>query len=137
MVEIKNLAIKIRKAFEEIERKKYYRPDLTGYCKRASIQFFLEARKQGFDVSIAASYVHVYNIYDRYIVDITASQFGVQDRVLITQISKRSQNRYWKPRPGGENIKSLEELNNIGWIIYQSEIDEDYKFVKKYLGEDK
>lgn len=137
MVEAKKLALKIRKAFEEIENRRYYRFDLPGYCKRASIQFFLEARKRRFDVNIAASYVHVYNIYDGYIIDITASQFGVQDRVLITKINERSQNGYWKPRPGGENIKSLEELNNIGWIVYPFEVEEDYKFVMKHLGEDK
>jgi len=138
MVEVKRLAHKIRDAFEEIYRHQFKNPSsnptLGGFCKRASVQFFIEAQRLGYDVRLVAADGHVYNVYDGHIIDITATQFGKTDRVWITkQIG--NQTGYWQPKKNGNELSSLDELYKAGWSSWSEEFNKDSEMVAKYLSE--
>jgi hypothetical protein len=136
MTEVKELADKIRLAFEEIEIEEGYdNGDLTGFCKRASVQLFLAANERGLPVELVCGSGHVYNLYDGHIIDITATQFGVEDKVWITKIDKCIEFIHpWKPK--GDPCNCLEELKNFGWYTSEEEIKGDLEIVRKYLETD-
>lgn len=86
---VKKIAKKIRAAFEEIEKKEYGRPsDLGGYCGRASIQLYLACRREGIRIGLHEGCGHMFNTYDGRIIDVTATQFGINRKVYVKKIPK-------------------------------------------------
>lgn len=122
---IKDIAIKVRKAFEEIEKKDYgYRfldydgndyyikNNLGGYCGRAAIQLFLACRRKNIDIEIEEGVGHSYNKLGDYIIDITATQFGKYPKVHIRKYKSRKPEYYQKVR----THLSTNSLANEFWI---------------------
>jgi len=117
MVKIKRIASQVRAAYEDIAGKDN---DLCGYCCRASAQLLLAAQRHGIHgVQIVLGSGHVFNVYDKHIIDVTATQFGVADKVYITPYDPDGDvlsNGWWKTRGGPYN--SLDEFEEIsGWRV--------------------
>jgi len=97
------LAEKVRAAFEEIGS---CNCDLAGWCGTASSHLAEAAKRLGIHgVDICVGSGHVYCMYSDNIIDITATQFGVQDKVFIVslfdlkeELAKRQLDNwfYWK-----------------------------------------
>jgi len=140
MVEVKKLANSNRDAYEAYERELWGGGDgrivnLCRYCKLASVQLFLAAQKRGIDVKLAAANGHVYNIYDGHIVDITATQFGISDRVFVAK-AEGNQTGNWEPKKDGNNLSSLEELSRVGWCTSEVELQNDKEIIKEFVKEE-
>ena len=131
---IKEIAFNIRRAFEEIEKGEGMRlGGLCGYCKRASIQLYLEAHRRGLDVRLVATPGHVYNTYGDYIVDVTATQFGIASPVWVVR-KEGNQISYWTPTK--DNL-TVEQLNNeTFWFVGERQTKEDSQIVQKYMQEE-
>ena len=131
------LASKIRIAFEDLAKRSNRKSNLTGYCIRASIQLHLAAKDLGISVSMVPSDFHVYNVYGDKIIDITATQFGKRKKVWIVNFNEANKTSHWQPRCNyrKEEIacSSIEELLCSGWWVYKRDINNDCRFVKKYL----
>jgi hypothetical protein len=79
---VKRLAEQVRAAFEE-----RVGGDLGGVCARASIEFHLAAERLGVSgVELCVGSGHIYNMYEDYVIDITATQFDVKDPVLVVRL---------------------------------------------------
>lgn len=129
---IKEIAKKIRKAFEEIEESETYnKGDLGGYCARASIQLYLACRREGIRISMVEGIGHMYNKYNGKIIDITATQFGERSKVLIREYKKEppEYHKYLRKHP------SVISIINLWWAPYYEQVLSDGKTVKKYLGD--
>jgi hypothetical protein len=87
---VKKIAKKVRAAFEEIEEKEYGSKytDLGGYCGRASVQLYLACRRAGITIGLHEGYGHMFNTYNGRIIDITATQFGINKKVYVKKIDK-------------------------------------------------
>lgn len=134
---IKDIAKKIRKAFEEIERKEDYSEaslwgfDLGGYCGRAAIQLYLACKKSGIKIKIIEGIGHAYNEYNGHIIDITATQFGKYPKVHIRKYKCKPHyipEFYQKVR----THLSTKSLADAFWIP-QHLIDRDKEVVLKYI----
>ena len=134
--DVERLAHKIRDAFEEIAKSERGGQvgslDMCGYCLRASVQLFLEGRKRGMDMRMVAAWGHVYNSFEDYIIDITATQFGVMERVMVRP-KFGNQIGSWEPETDGEDILFLGGLNKVGWSARQSDTHNDAKVVARHL----
>lgn len=93
--EVKKIAGKVREIFEQIEAdesgdkyNRYCMTDLGGYCGRASIQVYLACKRAKIrGIELWDTGRHTFNIYEGKIVDITATQFGRQDKVLVRSMN--------------------------------------------------
>ena len=128
---IKNIAKKIRKAFEEIEKKEndgFGGYGLGGYCVRAAAQLYLACKKAGIKVKIVEGVGHAFNEFDGYIIDITATQFGKYPKVHIRKYKNRPPEFYQKI----SSHLSTKSLIETFWIK-QLEIENDEEIVSKYF----
>jgi len=131
------LAKNIRIAYEHLAIRSNKKTNLAGYCSRASVQLHLIAKELGINVAIVPSYFHVYNVYDNKIIDITATQFGKRKRVWIVNFNKTNKISHWQPKCNYKKeefiCNSIEELLFSGWWIYKRDINNDRRFINKYL----
>jgi hypothetical protein len=132
--EVVQIANNIRTAFEALAERSNRDKNLCGYCARASVQLFLAAQAKGHDVKISIGDGHIYNIFQDYIIDITATQFGKKKKIWIVR-TKRNQIGYWRNPYFGRNplCNSIDELYNKIWAISKKDIYNDQRFVRKYL----
>lgn len=110
------IAGKVRDAFEEIGKNEQYPSNLCGLCLRASAQLFAAAADFGIDIQIIGGIGHCFNMCDGYIIDVTATQFGEIDRVLVVHPAnvavRQSSFSSWKK----ESVSvSLEEAYARTW----------------------
>ncbi|MGW8177497.1 MAG: hypothetical protein ACWGQW_01705 [bacterium] len=127
MERLKKVAEQVRKAYEEIAATENRNKNLCGYCCRASSQLLLAAQRHGIDgVEIVVGSGHVYNLYKGQIVDVTATQFDVPDRVHMTPFNQPS--GPWTVSSGPH--KTLQEMQlKSGWNPFPSN---DIPTVLKY-----
>lgn len=138
--EVLALANKIRNSFEALAIRGNNNLNLSGYCWRASIQLFLAAKERNIDIKIAASDTHVFNVFNGYIIDITATQFKKKKKVWVAKYCKGNFKKHWNPRvlkKGDDPLcNSVSELfSKCGWWTPRDRIYKDKRFVKKFLGE--
>jgi len=69
--------------------------DLAGLCHDASCALFGLAKKNGISVEMGESSCHWFVLLDNMIVDITATQFGVPDKVAVLPIEEAKEG-WWK-----------------------------------------
>jgi hypothetical protein len=134
VTEIKKLAGQVRKAFEKIAEKEQMGTDLCGLCARASVQLFLEARRKGIFIGLIAGKGHVYNVYKGHIVDITATQFGFEDKVRI--VPSLAQERLQSSGAYGTNhgrIRSVKDLFRKSWSVPRETIKRDRTTVRQFV----
>jgi len=90
------LAKIVRQACEFYTEKTECGPeDLAGLCYDASCALFGLAKKNGISVEMGESSCHWFVLLDNMIVDITATQFGVPDKVAVLPIEEAKEG-WWK-----------------------------------------
>jgi hypothetical protein len=84
---VEELAKQVRAAFEEIARKNGYSEGLGGLCGTASNHLAAAAKRLGIEgVDVCDGGGHVYCMYQQHVIDITATQFGVKEPVLVVKL---------------------------------------------------
>jgi len=130
MVRVKRIASQVRKAFEEIAVVEKWSYDLSGLCDRASVQLFLAAERHGIKgVSLVIGSGHVYNMYDSFVIDVTATQFGKKDSVYVVPFHIKEMEGAWAVSNGP--FKSfVDYLYNGGWSAQY--VGHDFPYVLKH-----
>jgi len=111
---LESTAIQVRSWAEDEEmREDRDRPDLNGYCARASGEFSrrLARKKVDHEIHMSVSDIgcHVYVVVDDYIYDVTATQFPEyrNQKVLIKHVREAEVNWY---HCSADIFKSADEL---------------------------
>jgi len=145
--DVLSLARKVRNAFEEIGENKR----LGGFCARASIQLHLAAERMGIrGVDICIGQGHVYCMYNDTVIDVTATQFGIEDEVFTSKIldlketvnkdgvrrhsSWEQLNRFHDLADGYKVAKRIGSWANW-WVCDKQTIADDMHYVLKHTGE--
>ena len=134
--QVKEIAKKVRKAFEEIEENEGGGPfGLIGYCGRASIQLYYACRRAGLnDIELWDGDGHTFNVYRDTIVDITATQFGHRSKVYTCKFNDRE-----KRMRECEYITDGKDegrcfVPSKNWAYDHRVVRRDSSIVKKHLG---
>jgi len=79
------VAKEVRSWAESLANKKpfAYESDLCGLCAIASAKLHKELKKQKIASEIHIGYGHVFLVVENHIVDVTATQFGLKEKVVI------------------------------------------------------
>ena len=130
---VKTIARKVRKAFEEIARNEHYSSDLAGLCGRASSQLFLACKRAGINnIELHSSNDHSYNIYNKHIVDVTATQFGHDSEVHVEKVKDVPPSRYH--HNSIMQHKSAIRCNHLSYVFKRNGLNKDRRVVQKFLG---
>lgn len=86
---LRNIAAQTRKLLENVSKDLMpsVRPDLGGLCGYGSIMLVDKLKEKGYDPSIISGWGHWFVKCDKYLLDITASQFG-QPNVVVRDYEK-------------------------------------------------
>lgn len=86
--------------------------NLGGWCVLASKTLFLALRARHIPCELRFGSGHCYLVYGDYIVDVTATQFGVKDRVAVVKVEDEAttRNTFWQNYGGVKTVKDL-----AGW----------------------
>lgn len=92
-------AEQVRKSYELFrnlneENKKLYYPDLGGLCAKASYALFDRLKNHNMPVAMAGNDQHFFVICDNHIIDVTATQFGHTEPVVVKPIEEADKD-YW------------------------------------------
>ena len=105
---IYNISRKCRKRLEKYAKDFNFPDNLEELCAIASATLFKEFEKHGIKSKIILNPFHCFVKIDDKIVDITASQFGVQyPKILIKKYEKVEDNLWWKEEKSFTSIKRL------------------------------
>jgi nitrogen regulatory protein PII len=93
---IYKIATKVRRWVEDLEAEHtqisefdgFGRPSLMGRCVIASTKLMQELHKNDIDCYVALTDCHGYVVAGKSIVDVTATQFGMEDEVFIMPLSE-------------------------------------------------
>jgi len=88
---ILKIAYRVRRECENIQSNNSdcFPPDLGGLCAISSVKLHKELEKSGIKTEIAITKTHCFLLFKgKYVIDITATQFGFKERVLIIPLSK-------------------------------------------------
>lgn len=95
------IALETRKYFESVAKREWKRPTLKGLCNRASRYLALKLKEAGHPVEIKhgnmldargepANIFHTWTVFNNtHIIDLTATQFGYTDKVLISSVNSK------------------------------------------------
>ncbi len=87
ILKLKELAGEVR-VWAEGKQKKYpelFAPNLTGICAKASAEL---CERLSFPSKIAINDCHAYVVYNELAIDITATQFGIEEKIFIFDFKK-------------------------------------------------
>lgn len=103
-------------------------PDLCGACMYGSIMVFNALKELGRDPRLVEGDGHWFTHCDGYLIDITASQFGMKDVEvrLIDAVDDKTQ-RFWVPVKITKSIRRM----HVCFIQYADEIEEARKIIKQ------
>ena len=132
---VKHIARGVRKAFEEIEKGdrgpfRVRNEMLAGYCGRASTQLYLACRRAGIRVGLKEGRGHMFNTYKGRIIDVTATQFGERNKVVVRKIPESKHNLPEYHRQIGSHRSAKSGVQVYGAI---EDIRKDGKIVRKHL----
>lgn len=90
--------MKVRKALERVQQE--YDPEdwydnLCGACAVGSYLLMAALARKGIKVKAAIAPGHCFLIYKDKIIDVTATQFGHYDKVVIKPLKEGETHRYW------------------------------------------
>jgi hypothetical protein len=88
LMRLLGLARKIRLALEKVAIENGYNDDLGGLCYDATLILSEIASQSNIEVELAQGYGHWFVLYNDMIVDITATQFGVKEKVMVISTSE-------------------------------------------------
>lgn len=103
MRQIKKTALRVRKNLERLAEE--FMPEdwcedtLCGACCVGSYGLMLELRRKGIKVKGCIAPGHCFVKYKDKVIDVTATQFGYDDKVLIKSVAETKINRrpHWNP----------------------------------------
>jgi hypothetical protein len=95
-----NLARFTRTVFEKESRLE----DLAGMCYDASCFLHTIAKAYGIETRIGAGVGHYFVVYNNMIIDVTATQFGIKEKVVIIPIDKAKEVGRWWDFMGFEDV---------------------------------
>jgi len=124
-----NIRAELEKSLEDEFSGVFY-GDLTGMCAIATSKLFQKCVERNFDVKIAYNHNHVFLRYKRYVIDITATQFGSKfKKVEVRPLKEMRQLKTSQPNWGKtywdvkERFSSVEDLRahlfKENWPKYQ------------------
>jgi len=128
------LANQVRLAFEEIGS--LSPPSLVGFCGRASIQLHLAAKRHGIKVDLCVGSGHMYCMFGQDVIDVTATQFGMEDKVFhmnLLKLARTYDNYYYWDQFG--RYKSFSDLIAAYPCWCSARIDSDKVIVMKHTNE--
>lgn len=107
-----NLARFTRTVFEK-KASNGWREDLAGMCYDASCFLYTIAKAHGIDTKIGAGYRHYFIVYNNMIIDVTATQFGVKEKVVVMPIEEAMIAGKWWEFIGFESVSYPEYERKI------------------------
>jgi len=96
--------------------------DLTGLCAIASSELFTRLKRKGLSPVICLNVLdscdcHVFVVVEDHIVDITATQFGKYNNVVITEFIDNQKQWFWNAHRAFTSVKELHNhQRKTGWI---------------------
>lgn len=131
---LKRLARIVRRYYEEHH---YCGSDLAGCCFRASRQLFKLAEDCGIRTEIGLGECHAFVLYGGKVVDVTATQFGNYQKVMVVDLETMSKRRSWSTHPWRlqHRLSNLSKANRM-WgghcdARYRAERQEIREMAKK------
>lgn len=117
---IRELAERVRRAFEAIAQKENISSNLGGLCGRAAVQFCLAAKEIGINARLVHGNGHAYSLLpDDRLVDVTATQFTHHwpgdDGYAPVEIGPRLSDRYgdwWREYQAWDSVEEWLEKSN-------------------------
>lgn len=114
-----------RGAFERVARMRSYPKDLGGLCHCASSFLARLAEAHGIEVELGRGIGHWFVLYGgTIIVDVTATQFGVKEKIVVLLVDKaRKRGEWWDLQDTNsvfdghyheEAAKTVEEAMGLG-----------------------
>lgn len=121
--QIIKIAKNVRKWAERKARRDRFRDSLCGLCAIASAQLFKELVNHGFSPKIHQSNggwgSHVFVTVNGFLVDVTATQFEIDDEVVVKRY-RRSAKWFWNKDITFANVESLaKHQKDTGWTREQ------------------
>lgn len=80
---IYKIALNVRNWAEQVWLNEQQQPDMCGCCVIASAKLMKELQAEGFDAQVRISEYHGYVVVGKFIVDVTATQFDIEDIVVL------------------------------------------------------
>ena len=107
-LKIYNISRKCRKRLEKYARDFNFPDTLEELCAISSATLFEEFKKHNIKSEIIGNSFHCFIRIEDRIVDLTATQFGIQyPKILITKHEKMSDNLYYKEEKTFTSVKRL------------------------------
>ena len=104
---------------------KHERGDLSGWCAIASMKISRKLKKAGIPHKLhiaVENYCerHVFVTVNDYLIDVTATQFGIRKSVVVRQFSKAQEYEFWRSKHSFDDINSLKNhMIKTGWPTAQ------------------
>ena len=114
--EIYEVAVKTRKQAEKFAKREKFPADLNGCCFWASRELFKNLKRLNYRVGLAMNEGHSFVIYGKYLIDLTATQFGVYPKVYIKPRNNRG---IWKECWRTFSVKKAETFDNLWYLEYR------------------
>lgn len=109
-----------RSAYEVVARECGYKPDLGGLCYDASQFLRRMAFEHGIITDLGAGRAHWFVLFGDTVVDITATQFGVQENIAVLPlVEARERGDWWKLEHRSPDFPTK------SWSIHQDTIAEN------------
>lgn len=102
-------------------------PDLGGACIYGSIIVFMELKRLGRRPLMVYGDGHWFSHCDGYLIDITASQFGMKDVEVFSIAEVRDQDRFWVPIKVTKTIRGMDPV----FIQYAEDIELARKIIRQ------
>ena len=102
-------------------------PDLCGACMYGSIMLFKELKKLGRKPLLVEGNGHWFTHCDGFLIDITASQFGMKDVEVFPTNRVSDKDEFWKPVKVTRTIRGMDPV----FIEYARDIKLARKLIRK------
>jgi hypothetical protein len=117
------------------EQKKLWKEDLGGMCAIASYLIFDILKENEYEPTLVHAEInpiggHCFILCNDYLIDVTATQFGEKEKVIVKKYSELEQKDFWKRNTFINSKKGIQSLVN-GWGFQQDPfaLDIDSAFV--------
>lgn len=102
-------------------------PDLCGACMYGSIMVFMELKRLGRKPLMVEGDGHWFSHCDGYLIDITASQFGMKDVEVFPIDQVRDQDRFWVSTKVTKTIRGMDPV----FVQYAEDIEHARKIIRQ------
>ena len=93
--EVINHAKQVRLSYEQYRKNTKYPKNLMGLCAKASYALFDRLKHYNIPCLFCGNSGHAFVVVNDHIIDITATQFGIKDKVFVKPITEVTE-PFWK-----------------------------------------